>query len=167
MENQKGYTLIELILTIIVVGIIAAVSAQILMRGIDSYNFIMNRKDAVQHARVGMDRMLEELLLVRSIDIISAGDTQVSFWDYSGASVNFRRYTVNNVWQLYRKDDFLAGSVAFLDFDYYNSSNQATSLAWSVRRINIELTVQALGGAGSVPVRCEVFPRNFMYSNFQ
>ncbi len=165
--NNKGFTLIEIILTIMVVGVIAGVSAKVLMDGIDTYSLVTSRRDAVEHARVGMDRMVSELLLVDSNDITLASGTKVSFTDANNSSTNFQRKTVQNTWELYRGDDFLAGIVGLLDFDYYRDNGNSTSWPWLVRRINIELTVQTLGGYGTIPLRTEVFPRNFMYTNFR
>jgi len=159
--------LIELVLTIVVVGIIAAVSAQVLLRGIDAYNLITNRKDALQHARVGMDRMIDELLLLDSFKITSISDTKIEFWDDNNSLTNFRRTTQSGHWVLYRGDDFLSGIVGLLDFDYFKSNGAAAVWPWDVRRISIELTIQALGGVGSIPLRTEVFPRGFMYNNFR
>ncbi|PIR17784.1 MAG: hypothetical protein COV46_02745 [Deltaproteobacteria bacterium CG11_big_fil_rev_8_21_14_0_20_49_13] len=166
MKN-KGFTLIELLLTIIVVAIISGVSAQVLVRGIEIYSLIANRRDALEHARVGMDRMVSELLLVKSLDITSISNTNISFKDINGSSTSFRRATQYNTIDLFRGSDFLAGQVALLDFDYYKSDGSPANFTWDVRRINIELTIQTIGGYGDVPLRTEVFPRNFMYTNFR
>lgn len=166
-EWESGYTLIELVLTIIIVGIIAVVTASVLLRGIDTYSLVMNRKDANQHARVGMDRMVSELLLARWYDFTLINDTKIDFWDRDGSATSFKRTTYEGTVDLYRGNDFLAGQIALLDFDFYKQDNSTASWPWDVKRINIELTVQSLGGFGSVPLRTEVFPRNFMYSNFR
>jgi prepilin-type N-terminal cleavage/methylation domain-containing protein len=165
--NKKGFTLVETILTIIVVGIIAGVSGQVLMRGIDAYSMITNRKDAIQHARVGMDRMMYELLLVDSSKLTSVSDTRIDFVDMNGSAANFRRANVYGTLDLVRGNDFLAGQVALLDFDFFKSDGTSAVFPWDVRRISIELTAQALGGYGTIPLRTEVFPRNFMYTNFR
>ncbi|MBI2092689.1 MAG: prepilin-type N-terminal cleavage/methylation domain-containing protein [Deltaproteobacteria bacterium] len=164
---KNGFTLIELILTIIIVGIIALVSAQVLMRGIETYSLVTNRKDATQHARVGMDRMIQELMLLKSLDLTYASDARIDFFDATGALTNFRRASVYSTIDLFRRDDFLAGRISLLDFDFYRSNDAATTVPLAVRRINIELTTQTIGGYGTVPVRTNVFPRNFMYTNFR
>ncbi len=165
--NEKGFTLIETILTIIVVGIIAGVSGQVLMRGIDAYSLITNRKDALQHARVGMDRMVNELLLVSSTKVTSISDARIDFRDVNGSATSFKRQNMYGTLDLVRGSDFLAGQIYLLDFDFFKSDG--TNAVWpaDMRRISIELTTQAIGGYGTVPLRTEVFPRNFMYSNFR
>lgn len=165
--NKKGFTLIETILTIIVIGIIAGVSGQVLLRGIDAYSLIVDRKDAMQHARVGMDRMVNELLLVSQADVSSIADERIDFRDTNGIATGFMRANVYGTLDLVRGSDFLAGQIYLLDFDFFKSDG--TNAVWpgDMRRINIELTTQAIGGYGTVPLRAEVFPRNFMYSNFR
>lgn len=165
--NKKGFTLIETILTIIVIGIIAGVSGQVLMRGIDAYALITSRKDALQHARVGMDRMVNELLLVSSATVTSVTDTRIDFRDIDNIVANFRRANIYGTLDLVRTNDFLAGQISTLDFDYFKSDGTSAVLPADMRRINVELTTQPLGGYGTVAIRTEVFPRNFMYSNFR
>lgn len=165
--NKKGFTLIELILTIIIVGIIAGVSASVLMRGIDSYALVMNRKDALQHARVGMDRMVSELMLTRLIDITYISPTHIGFFDVNGSATSFKKKTYYNTVDLFRGDDFLAGQISLLNFTFFKSNDQAATWPFDVKRIGIELTIQTIGGYGTIPLRTQVFPRNYMYSNFR
>ncbi len=165
--NRKGFTLIELILTIIIVGIIASVAASVLMRGIDAYSLITNRKDALQHARVGMDRMVSELLLARNIDITYIASDHIGFFDFNGYATSFKLTTSYNTIDLYRGDDFLAGQVNLLHFTFYKQDNTTAIWPFDVRRTGIELTIQSIGGYGNVPLRTQVFPRNYMYTNFR
>lgn len=170
-RKKNGFTLIELILTIIVVGIISSVSAKILLSGIDTYSFVTNMKDATQHARVAMDRMIAELMLVRQNDITYIGNERISFYDQSGTGTSFRKYTSTSGTggqpTIARGSDFLAGRLGFIDFDYLKSDGTDATSILQLRKINVELSIDALGGYGSVTLRTEIFPRNFMYNNFQ
>lgn len=166
-KKLRGFTLIEMILTIIIIGIIAGVTAKILMTGLDTYSFIANRKDATQHARVAMERMVSELTLLESDDITYISNERLKFIDRDDAAASFQKVIVSGNPTLYRSQDFLAGRLGFIDFDYMREDGSAALFAWQVRRINIELSVEALGGYGSIILRTDVFPRNFMYDNFR
>lgn len=165
--KQKGFTLIELILTIVLIGIISGVTAKILMTGIDTYSFVTNRKDASQHARVAMERMVDEMILFQWTDVSFMGQSRLSYWDQDGHSSSFKSDTMNGQPVLKRGNDFLAGVLAFLDFDYLRADGSNASFAWQLRRLNIEVSIEALGGYGDITLRTEVFPRNFMYSDFE
>lgn len=166
-KNRKaGFTFIEMILTIVIVGIIAGVTAKILLSGIDTYSFIMNRKDAVQHARVGMERMVDELELLRWFDITRMNGNHLGYTDRQGNISSFKSGTLGGQPVLLRGDDFLAGRLGLISFAYLKANGTNATFSWDVKKINVQLTIESLGGYGSIVLRTEVFPRNFMYSNF-
>lgn len=171
MEKKKGFTFIETVLTIVVVGIIAGVAAKVLVSGLDIYALIVNRNKAVQMARVAMDRMVGEMLLVRTADITAMTDLRFGFVDKGGASTDFKRTMalVNGVWTLclFRGNDFMVSNSSLLDFDYLRADGTPAYSITEVRRINIDFTIQAAAMAGAVRLRTEVFPRYFMYSGFE
>ena len=166
-----GFTFIETLLAIVIVGAVAGVAAKVLLSGLDVYALLMNRHDASQSARIAMDRIVEELLLIESTDVLLMTATRFDFIDSSGHATYFRRQNVTKngrtVPCIYRGDDFLAGNVGLLDFDYYTATDSSTIFPWQVRRINVDIMVDALANAGSVHLRTDVFPRKFMYSNFE
>lgn len=166
-KHPRGFTIIELVLTIILVGIISGVTAKILMSGIDTYSLITSRKDAFQNARVSMDRMVSEATLLRSSDIISIGNEQLRFYDRSGYSTSFKRASKNGLPVINRGNDFLGGLLGILDFDYLKADGTGTSTISQIKKINIEISIDTLGGYGSIDLRTEVFPRSLMYDNFQ
>lgn len=165
--QKKGFTLIETVLTIVIVSIIAGVSAKILLSGLDTYSFITSRKDATQHARVAMDRMVSELTLMESSDIRFISDDNLTYLDSDGIVSSFKTDTANGQLSLVRNDKFLAGPLGFIDFDYLKPDGSRAPAAHFVNRINIELSVDALGGYGSITLRTEVYPRGIMYDNFR
>lgn len=170
-RKERGFTLLETLLAVLIVGIIASVAAEVLMVGLGIYKLIINRNNAFETARVGMDRMVDEIMLIDSTDISWLGDTKFGFWDIDGHSADFERHTVTQSGRtipcIYRGDDYLAGNVIQLDFDYYRDNGSTTIWSWLVRRINIEMTVQGPYSTGNIHLRTDVFPRAFMYSNFQ
>ena len=170
-RHSSGFTFVETILTVVIMAAISGVAAKVLITGLDVYSLIVNRHDAVQSARLAMERMVDEALMVESSDILGVMNSRFSFRDIEGHSTNFKTNTVSmnglSVPCVYRDDDFLAGNVTYLDFDYLKADGSDTILPWQVRRINIDIKVESPGNAGTVHLRTEVFPRNFMYDNFE
>lgn len=170
-KKKHGFTFVETILAIVIVGAIASVAAKVLTSGLDVYSLVVNRHDASHRARLSMERMVDEIVLINSGDILGMSNTRLRFRDSDGISTDFKQQTVTYQGRstpcLYRGDDFLAENVGSFDFDYYTSTGSSTIWAAQVRRINIELTIEAMADAGSIHLRTDVFPRNFMYSNFE
>lgn len=164
---KQGFTLIELILTIVLVGILAGVSAKILLTGLDSYGFIVNRSEALQKARMSITRLFDEFLPLRNSDLTRMEDGALGFLDRDGFHIVIQRLTVGGIPTLFRGADMLASYATFLDFDYLGELGQPVGNSSLIRRINVEFSIQALGGAGSVNVRTETFLRKFMYEDFQ
>lgn len=166
-RGERGFTIIETVLTAVIIGIIASVAAKVLVVGLDVYALIANRDDAFQAARTAMDRMVAEVVLIENSDITSMVNLQFGFRDQFGVGSTFRRTTVLGNPGLYRTNDYMVGNVSQLDFDYLRLDGTNAVFPWEVRRINIDMTVAAEAGAGNVHLRTEIFPRNFMYNNFQ
>jgi len=167
LRKIAGFTLVELILAILIVGAIAGVSAKILLSGIDTYEFITTRKNATQNARVAMERMVDELVLLKQWTIDSMAENKISFFDYTSTYASFKTDTFNGEPAILRGEDFLAGPSGLLDFDYLAEDDTNTASTWDVRKINIELQIDAEGGNGSITLRTEVYPRENMYSDFE
>jgi prepilin-type N-terminal cleavage/methylation domain-containing protein len=169
--RKKGFTFVETLLSVIILGAIATVAAKVLVVGLDIYALVANRHDASQTARLAMERMVDETELIHWIDILGMENTRFRFIDADGHTTNFRQTTVSkngrSVVCVYREDDFLAGDATYFDFDYLKADGSNTIWSWEVKRINIDLVITAPANAGSVHLRTEVFPRNLMYSNFQ
>lgn len=170
-RGRAGFTLVETMLALVIVAIIAGVAAEVLVSGLGIYKLVVNRNNAFQTARMAMDRIIDEVMMFDETSINWLSNTRIGFWDEEGASTDFERRTVSQggytIPCIYRGDDYLAGNVTQMDFDFYNASGASTVWSWLVRRINIEITVTAPDTEGSVHLRTDVFPRNFMYSNFQ
>jgi len=169
-KKRAGFTFIETILAVIMVGILASVTAKILNVSLDIYSLIVNRNNAFHTARVGMDRMVDELVEIRFTDITWMTSTRLSFIDRTGSATNFRLTTVslhgNTVPCIYRGDDYLSGNITAFDFDYFKEDGSTAYFSWQMKMITIDLELEAPGEAGRVHLRTAVFPRSFMYTDF-
>lgn len=164
--KRKGFTLVEIILSISLIGILFAASAIILDRGVDSFANISVRGENRQGAAFSMERMISELLLLEagpSGDLTNVQESRIDFTDNQGSNTDFHLTGQT----LYRGNDILLENVTALAFTGYNKNNQVTNSTPQTRRIRIEMTTLPPGQTASLTLRTDVFLRTDLYDNFQ
>lgn len=165
--KAKGFTLVEIVLSISLVSILFAASAIILDRGIDSFASISERGAKHQDARYAMERMVRELLLIEAGpqgDLINLQDSSLSFRDNQGINTDFNLSgnTLN------RGSDPLLENVTVLTFTGYRSNGVVTNANPQIRRIRIEFSTLPQGETTPLTLRTDVFLRGEdLYENFQ
>ncbi|MDP3143159.1 MAG: type II secretion system protein [Thermodesulfovibrionales bacterium] len=147
---KKGFTLIELVMTMVLIGIIAYIVAIALSTGIKAYFTTDFRKEALDQSRIAMERITREIRNVRSLgtsvdadgfidaEIGTANATQFCFNDVSGNTISFRYDGSNNI---YREEwtpanlaacpsagggNILAENVTALNFQYVLANGTIT-----------------------------------------
>lgn len=162
-----GFTIIEMILAMVIVSIIVVSIAQMMLKGIDSYSLIVDRREAVQGARLAANIMSTELATITSpaTDISSISATSITFTPAGGGGAITYLVSGSN---LLRNSKVLASSVtAATGFTYFTSGGAVTSDAAQVHRIGITVAVTAQNPAnGTVTVKENVYLRNRYYSGF-
>jgi prepilin-type N-terminal cleavage/methylation domain-containing protein len=157
--NSQGFTLIEIVITIVLIGILSGIAAMIILQGVRAYSDEQTRSDVHYQARLAMERMAREARLIRSCaDIVGPANPSatLSFTDISGNLVMFNVVGTT----LSRGADVLANNITsgtpfrFLD----NAGNQTTACPgiWF-----IEIAITDTQGSESLQMRTRVHPRNF------
>ena len=163
--HKKGFTLVELVLTIALIAIVAGVIAPVLVGGLRSYVMISSQKAALAQVRLAMERMSAEIRLIPDTDSIDTWtSTQFQFDIPSESNVRYRLQSGD----LQRGSTDLASNVSNLNFTYLNSGGNPAAAKEDIYRIGVEMTLDAAGGQGSITIRTEVFPRRFSsaYADF-
>jgi prepilin-type N-terminal cleavage/methylation domain-containing protein len=158
MQKQRGFTFIEVILVIVLLGIMGAVFGGSFAASMRATLAVDTRKEALQNARVALDRMARDIRLIRSrtaADIPTFTATNLVFTDSYGNAIQFQ--LVGNTIQ--RNGAVLAGNVTALDFDYLQNNGAVAGAANLIWRIVMDVTV--LVGTESVQLRTEVHPTAF------
>ena len=160
--HVRGFTLIEMVLVIVLVGIIAMVGAQLMATGFSLYFTGRDTMIVDAQARLALERMTRELRTVQSATgLTMAPATEISFTDLDGTAV---RYCIGGgtcpgvAGDLMRNTQVLAGGVSALSFVYLNSAGTVTATPAQVLYIGVNFTATQ-GGVIST-YRATVSPRN-------
>lgn len=164
--THKGFTLVELVLSIAIVGVLAAVVGPILIGAVKSYALVTNRQATLNSTRLAIERMSSEMKLIpsaNSIDIF-----QASTFQFDTPSENDINYTLSSG-NLLRSGAVLVSNVTSLSFAYLDANGAPTATKANIKRISVEMTINAGSGFGTLQLRTQVFPRRFAayYANFQ
>lgn len=172
MRNQRGITLIEMTLSIVLIGIIGVVAGNAFLYSTESVLTANNAREAMQVDRLAMDRMIREIRNVAdNTQVLTATGVTFQFIDVDGNTISFTLAapTLNRVSTTV---DPLTSNVSGLTFTYLNSagatipiaagppnsplvSPSATDIWW----VQIALTVGT--GPEAVTLRSRVHPRSF------
>ncbi len=154
VKGTEGFTLIELTLVILVIGILAAVFIPPFYQGVKSYSAVETRGDLTSQARQAATRMVREHRTIQKeannpphITVAAAAtttfvdvlDTDIRFYLSGGA---LRREDIDA-----SADNILADNVSSVDFRYFDASNAELSRPLdaagldNVRRILLVLTL--------------------------
>jgi prepilin-type N-terminal cleavage/methylation domain-containing protein len=161
VRGNAGFSLMEIIVVCVLIGIIAAVIIPPLHQGVQSFAVTETRGDLTSQARQAATRMIRELRNIQkegdnTPNISSANATSITFVDVLDNTITFCVWasgscspTGNTV---QRNSNPLVEQVSSLQFRYFNGSNaELTTLPLSatdrnnVRRIMVTLTL-AEGG---------------------
>lgn len=171
LKNSRGFTLVELLLSVTIAGLILGVASETMMRQAETYDFIASRKNTVADLRFAMNRLSDELLLIETSDLQSISGSSISFTDQNGSQVSVSLVADGDGSDLYWGNDLLAEDVTSLSFEYQNGAGttlEATEDSIEdVRRIKVTMT-GGKGGSKDITMSTTVVPRSFIgYSNYQ
>ena len=154
LSKENGFTLLEAVLVIVIVGILAVVIGTPLIQGSLAWRDVSTRKDATQQARLGMDRMVREL---RNVQATAAGTPNfneftaapcVRFTDFSGTVIAFRLNGTNieratGAITCASAGTSLVPNVTSFTMTCYNGANAvvACSTASAIRRMLLHVRV--------------------------
>lgn len=155
---KRGFTLVELVLVVALLGIEAFMLGPPMMVAVKEYALVSSRREALAEARSAVDRMVKEIRLIPSsaavIDVSGANSFQFQY--PLGIAIT---YALDGT-DLERNGVVLASNVGLLEFKYYNSAGAETAAAAAVRSVQVRLIINAPFNYGTVPLTTTVFLRN-------
>ncbi len=166
MNNSKGFTLIELVIVITIIGIISGIVGSILIGTIDAWTFRFNRGDLLSNGRLAMNRMVREIREVKNRSKVTTADpSEFSFENVDSVDVTYSLSGTDLNRTENETTNTLAEDVSNLTFTYFDSDGEPIETpdvapgATDIRRVRINLTLTKSGE--NVYLQSESVPRNF------
>ena len=158
-KRERGFTLIEGVIAIVITGIIFAVGSGIMSNTFNAYFTGRDLTELDWQCRVAMNRMLRDLRDIRSAsatDLVTTPATEITFTTTTPQTIT---YSLSGT-TLMRNSQALADGVSNLNFTYVtNDGRTSTTAATEAYYVIVEFTVT--NGSVSRDRRTTVFPRNF------
>ncbi len=173
MPNSNGFTLIEIVITIVIVSIISGIGAMIVMQGARSYSAEDTRSDVDYQARLSVERIAREARLIRNntaADILTMTSTDLVFCDVTGRAVEFqvsgttvsRRESAACSPLAWGGWNILASSIDTANSSFSYFQQDGTTAAVSADQVwFVMIKIKATQGSESVAVQTRVHPMNF------
>jgi prepilin-type N-terminal cleavage/methylation domain-containing protein len=158
--NQKGFTLIEIIVSLVLVGIIAAFSAMGVSSIVEGFLITKANAETTQKGQLAIARLVREFVCITSVDPAASGPTSITFTSYRQdvAGVHVVSWTADI---LTIDGDILTDNVAGFDLGYLDSYGGAKQGTWVSSRRMIQITLSLKGANNAVSVFTDrVMPRN-------
>jgi prepilin-type N-terminal cleavage/methylation domain-containing protein len=151
-KREAGFTLIEIILTLVLIGILSVFAGLFMTSFLSSYSLVKNNSDTAMKAQMAMDRISLELKEVSAVSAITV-NSLITYTNPSGAGRTIK-FVGSNLFLSTPTDNILIDGVqAFqLSATYRNVYNIAAD---DVAFIDVGFTV-----AGVPAFSVRIFPRN-------
>ena len=136
--QQKGFTFIELILVVILLGIISVVIGRILLEGYRTFLTSQSILETDWQGWMALERMVNDIHTIRSAaDLSTIQTNQLTFVNTNGNTIQYQLSGSS----LMRNSFILASGIQSLNFSYLDANGTTTAIPSAVRYISLSLRV--------------------------
>jgi prepilin-type N-terminal cleavage/methylation domain-containing protein len=168
--SQRGFTLMEFIIVIVVLGILSVVGSSVIVDTFRTTRMVDSSQSAANQARYAMERLAREMREVKydtatrsyNINSIASGATTASFTNMINNTARAVVVDLNsgNLRLSYGTPSILCSNVTAFNLDYRQIDNSAATSTANVRFVLISLTVRDAVSGQAVSERLRVALRN-------
>jgi prepilin-type N-terminal cleavage/methylation domain-containing protein len=159
IANIEGVTLVELMVTVVLIGIIAGVTAKMLLTGAGAFNSVSNRNEVLHSNRISLEMLSKDLRAIKSKNhILSASSSQLVFTNIYDEQITF---SFSNG-TLYRNSNMIVEGLSSFQFAYYDEDGNAISSPVSTLSDiwDIDISVDATVDGQPFHLNSRMHPRN-------
>ncbi len=136
-RSQKGFSLVELVMTIVIMGIISVVVGKILLQGYKTFITAQDISAVDWQGLLALESLTNDIHNIRSAaDITTISSSSFVFTDMTGTAVT---YALSGS-TLQRNSLTVASGISALTFSYLDKNGSVTASTSAVRYISISVT---------------------------
>lgn len=136
-RSQKGFSLVELVMTIVIMGIISVVVGKILLQGYKTFITSQDISEVDWQGLLALESLTNDIHNIRSsADITTISSSSFAFTDMTGTSVT---YALSGS-TLQRNSLTVASGISALTYSYLDKNGSVTASPAAVRYISISVT---------------------------
>lgn len=163
INGPSGFSLLEMILTLVLVGIIVFVSTNIMINQADMYSFTANRKATISDLRSAVTNISNELSRITTSDINNIYNKAISFTDASGTNTSYR---LDASGALYRGSKPMVDNIQDVKIRYMDGNGNPLSPTPAnisfVKRIQFTIATKPRNKEESITISTYITPRAFL-----
>jgi len=168
---RKSFTLIELVIAIMIVGMLSLGLAYIITSGLKVWSSGQSRSDITDQGRIALERMSREVRQAARNTVVTWTANDVKFNTVLGGNTTYVvEYKLSGT-ALQRSektnaaaaDDFvnIANAVNNINITYYNKSGTTAATAGDIRTVRVSLVMDMPAPEKDVTLESEAQLRNF------
>ena len=164
IKTKKGFSLVEVIVVMLLIGIIAAVAGTGLVKVVQGMVFTKKNAAVIQKGQIAMTRLVKEFTNIKisgiDIDPVYTNAASIKFTSIKDGVEG--SHTVKLAGNTITFDgDILTDQVNGFILNYYDSYDSPAQTTWQSSRRIIEITIQLKGASDVVSdFKARVKPRN-------
>lgn len=173
-STQSGFTLIELILSMVLLGIVAVTAGMLIYQAARSFEALSDQKEVTQQSTLALERVSRELRPMKctasgnscnasasDVPVMTASELRFLNSSYEGRGLRLSGSTL-----LLRDgtgdsdpEYALATGVSSLTFEYLKSDGTAAASAAELWTVSMNMAIAS--GQATIAVKASVHPRGF------
>ena len=163
-KRDSGFTLLEVVVSLILLGIIALLGVTLLVQAANGFIFVTGAQAVVENAELAMLRLSKELIVTQKSSITGTASSLTFASPHTGANSTYTASCSGS--QLILKDNnnnnyVLANNINSLSFAYYSTYSGTSSSTWTTTSMIVYMSI-TVTGPGNAPLTfsTRVAPRN-------
>lgn len=172
--SQKGFTLIELIMSLVLLGIVGITAGMLIYQGTRSYEALSDQKEATQQATLAAERISRELRQLKctvsgnsctasatDVPVMTAAEVRFLNSSYEGRGLRLDGNTLKLRLGTGATDPeyALATNLTAFTIEYLKADGTAATSADEIWTISTNMVFTS--GQAELPARASVHPRGF------